>query len=310
MQKHVLRLLLVAAMLLPWATKAQSLDDLAFSTGIDTSLWIQVPTSNPSLISAGAGDYGVSTVQNLGFAFTMGEGSYTQFSVNADGNLKLGSTVTGTSSYTTPFSSSYANANNPKINFLGCDGYCDANHYVRYMHTEDANGDSLGVVEFCMGTYTTSTRSNLYKWQVHLYHNGKIQVVFGAAPAVAPAVARQQGICTSASDGFVVDQNHVATHFTNGSSTSIPSGNWPTEGRYYRFEEPVYSCPRPIEVTVSNLAADAFDIAWTDTTDASSWIVTLAHGIDTLVAMDTTNSYSFINLSANSTYMVAVQGLC
>ena len=156
-------LLIVAMMLVPWVTQAQTLDEYTFSTGTDASKWITVPTTLTSLISPGAGDYGVSTVHNLGFSFPFGEDSYTQFSVNSDGNLRFGSTVTGTSNYSTPFSSSNASVNNPKINFFGCDGYCDNSHYVRYLHTADTNGDSLGVVEFCMGTYTSTTRSYLYK---------------------------------------------------------------------------------------------------------------------------------------------------
>ncbi|MBQ0161211.1 MAG: hypothetical protein KBT28_11415 [Bacteroidales bacterium] len=164
MQKHLQRMLLLVALMLPWATKAQTLDEYTFATGVDTSMWIAVPASTPSLIAAGAGDGSASTVHNFGFTFRFNDGNYTQFSVNTDGNLRLGSTVTGTSYYTTPFSSSNANQNNPKINFFGCDGYFESSHYVRYLYTVDAAGDSVGVVEFCTGTFTTTTRSNLYKW--------------------------------------------------------------------------------------------------------------------------------------------------
>ena len=102
MQKHLQRLLLIVAMLVaPWVTQAQTLDEYSFSTGTDTSKWIAVPTSLTSLITPGAGDYGVSSVHNLGFSFPFGEDSYTQFSVNSDGNLKFGSSVTGTLNYST-----------------------------------------------------------------------------------------------------------------------------------------------------------------------------------------------------------------
>lgn len=70
MQKHLRKLLLIAAMLaVPWVTSAQALEDLEFYTGVDNTRWISIPSTLTSLISPGAGDYGVSTVQNLGFSF-------------------------------------------------------------------------------------------------------------------------------------------------------------------------------------------------------------------------------------------------
>ena len=311
MQKHLQRLLLIAAMLLvPWVTQAQTLDEYSFSTGTDTSKWIAVPTSLTSLITPGAGDYGVSSVHNLGFSFPFGEDSYTQFSVNSDGNLKFGSSVTGTLNYSTPFSSSNASINNPKINFFGCDGYCDNNHYVRYLHTADTNGDSLGVVEFCMGTFTSTTRPYLYKWQVHLYHNGKVEVVFGAAPSTAPAVTRQQGLCINASDGWLINASHSASHFTSGSSTTVASGYWPAEGRYYTFERPNLSCPRPASITVSNVGVDAFDLSWTDTSDATAWLVQLVASDS--IWYDNVEYYNLVNftgLNPNTLYTARVAGL-
>ena len=250
MKKHLQILALIAAFCMPWMGYAQPLDAYDFATGTDTSKWITVPTSITSMISANAGDYGVSTVRSLGFSFPFAGGVYTQFSVNADGNLRFGSTVTGTSYYSNPFSSTNANYNNPKINMLGCDGYVSNNHYVRYLHTADANGDSVGVVEFCVGTYNTTTRNNEYKWQVHLYHNGIIEIVFGAAPAAGPAVLHQKGLCYNASDGWIIDARNVATHFTNGSTTAWVSGTWPEEDRYYRFSPTKFSAVAPTGQTL------------------------------------------------------------
>ncbi|MCQ2259904.1 MAG: fibronectin type III domain-containing protein [Bacteroidales bacterium] len=311
MKKHLQILALIAAFCMPWMGYAQTLDEYGFATGTDASKWITVPTSITSMISANAGDYGVSTVRSLGFSFPFAEGSYTQFSVNADGNLCLGSTVTGTSYYSNPFSSTNANYNNPKINMLGCDGYVSSNHYVRYLHTADTNGDSLGVVEFCVGTYTSSTRENLYKWQVHLYHNGTIEVVFGTAPAAGPDVTQQRGLCTGASDGWFIDGSHAATHFTNGTSATIASGVWPTNGRYYTFTLPNYSCPKPIRATVSNLTYESFDISWTDTSDATSWLVRFdSAGVVGLVNEVYDTTMSFTGLTQNTPYAVNIAGLC
>ena len=87
--------MLVATLCVAWATNAQNLGDYRFSTGTDASKWITL-TSNTNLLGTGNADGRASSLQNIGFTFPFGEGSYTQFSVNSDGNLRLGSTVTGT----------------------------------------------------------------------------------------------------------------------------------------------------------------------------------------------------------------------
>ena len=162
MQKHVQKFLLfVAMMLISWVTQAQTLDDYSFSTGVDTTKWIDMSSATQILSPTGTGNDGLaSSVQNIGFSFPFAASTYTQYSVNTDGNLRLGSTVTGTGSYSTPFSATNANNNSPKINAFGCDGYgVTGSHYVKALLTEDANGDTLLVVEFCMGTYTSTTKA-------------------------------------------------------------------------------------------------------------------------------------------------------
>ena len=174
-------LMLIAAMCVGWVANAQSLETYTYSTGVDESMWITVTDSTNLLVSG----------KSIGFAFPFANSSFTQFSVNSDGNLRLGPTVTGTANYSTPFSASNSSINNPKINFLGCDGfYLDTIHYVFAQNTVDASNDSLLVVEFCLGTYTQNTRSQKFKWQVHMYPSGNIVVVFApVAPNQAPATS-------------------------------------------------------------------------------------------------------------------------
>ena len=88
-------ILVLMAFVLSGATVlGQTLADYKFNTGTNADLWKTL--SNPTTILSTEGDYSVSSVQNLGFTFNFGAGGYTQFSVNADGNLKFGGTVTGT----------------------------------------------------------------------------------------------------------------------------------------------------------------------------------------------------------------------
>ena len=74
MKKHLCTLLLLALTLVtPFVTRGQSLEYYTFTTGTDTTLWIDIPSTDTSLITPGAGDYGVSSVQSLGFGFSLGE---------------------------------------------------------------------------------------------------------------------------------------------------------------------------------------------------------------------------------------------
>ena len=290
----------------PWVAQAQSLGEYTFSTGIDTTRWINMESATQILTPSNS-DGLASSVQNIGFSFPFGNNSYMQYSVNTDGNLRLGSTVTGTGNYSIPFSAANSNANNPKINFFGCDGYGVAGiHYVKALNTVDGNEDSLLVVEFCMGTNSSTTRNNLYKWQVHLYPNGNIEAVFGLTPTAGPSAVHQQGLCIDASDGWTVDASHVATHFTGGTSFIVASGSWPTEGRYYRFEAPVYSCPSVHNLTVTHVTDDTISIAWMPRGSETSWLVSDG----TTESVVYIPSITFSGLAPHTVYTFSVRAIC
>ena len=148
MVKQLQKLLFLAAMLfVPWVTQAQTLEDYSFLTGVDTTKWIDMSSATQILTPANS-DGMASTVQNIGFSFPFRGNTYTQYSVNTDGNLRLGPTATSTSYYSSPFSSTNSNQNNPKINAFGCDGYgVSSTHYVKALDTVDAGNDTMLVVE-------------------------------------------------------------------------------------------------------------------------------------------------------------------
>ena len=313
MKKHVQCLLLLAALLLPWAMQAQSytLADYGFTTGVDATKWVDMTGSTQILTPSGS-DGLASAVQNIGFSFPFGASSYTQYSVNTDGNLRLGSTATSTGTYTTPFSSANAGTNSPKINAFGCDGYGNSGtHYVKAMQHVTTDLDTMLVVEFCTGTFNSNTRSYLYKWQIHLHTNGNIDIVFPDAsgiPSTAPAVAHQCGMCVSASDGWIISSaTNTAEHFTNGSTVTNASGTWFDANRYYSFIHPSHlTCPVPTNITVSNNTSGEATVSWTSGGTESEWELTV--GDDTYYP--TTNTYTITNLDGNTPYVVNVRAIC
>ena len=234
-------LVLMAVMLSGMTAFGQTLADYKFATGTDANMWKTL--SSPTAILSTAGDNSVSSVQDIGFTFTFGATSYTQFSVNADGNLRFGSEATGYGSYSTPFSSSNAAVNSPKINFFGCDGYLPASEnggYVNYQLFGTAP-NRVCVVEFATSTYNTNTRGNIYSWQVQLYErSNRILIVYQSeVPEVNPYPSRQVGMCTGADDIILVSASHDMTHYTSGRTTSIGASTWPDASRYYLFDPSV-----------------------------------------------------------------------
>lgn len=282
-----------------------------YATGVDATKWVTI-TDSTNLLGTGNADGRASSLQNIGFTFPFGEDVYTQFSVNSDGNLRLGSTVTGTSAYSTPFNTN-ANSNNPKINFLGCDGYfLDTIHYVYAENTVDANNDSILAVEFCLGTFTSATRSQKYKWQIHMYPSGKIEVVMAStAPNNAPATTNQKGLCVNSQDGWIIDTNNIATHFTSGSTVTWPSGSWPAPSTYYTFTRPVITCPRPAAITVSNITTTTATVSFTPSGNETEWIGTINPGIMGMTTITLTDTVAnLILLAPNTEYTVSVRAIC
>ena len=223
-----------------WIANAQ-INRTVFYTGFNSDKWRSIYDTT-DLLGSGDCDSRASALRDIGFVFPFGNQEYTMFSVNSDGNLRLGSTVTGTGAYVAPFSGSNVSANSPKINFFGCDGYhVDSIHYVRAERRWFVEHDYTGwvmVVEFCLGTFATSTRTQMYKWQVHLYGNGNIEVVYpSTVPAQAPAVTHQQGFCFPSGTGWIVNSSNEGSSFgADGTDVHWPSGTWPEANRYYEFK--------------------------------------------------------------------------
>ena len=297
---------------------AQTLADYTFTTGTDATKWIPLSTTT-SLITPGAGDYGVSTVQDIGFAFTFGEQSYTQFSVNADGNLRFGSIVTGTSNYSSPFNSSNAGINSPKINMLGCDGFLSDSGHVYHEVVGDAP-NRVCVIEIFTSTYNSTSRNSLLRWQVQLFEGSNdIQIVFAStAPPILPATTRQMGMSIDGSDLILLNASHQATHFTSGQTTTIASGTWPDVNRYYHFAAPVITCPIVSSITANNVTSSSFDLSWTPVGTETQWDLYITTNLSFIPDSNTTPTdfanglpeYSFSSLNQNTTYRVFVRANC
>ena len=322
MRKHVFFMLLMA-LLVPWAARAQNLSDsYAFTTGVDSTAWMTLSSSATEILTpaSSGSDSKASLVTNLGFTFTFAGVDYTQFSVNTDGTLRFGSTVVTTGSYGTPFGSSNITANQPKICALGCDGYMKTGGYGKYEVVVDDNGDTVGVMEMQTSTYNSTSRPGDIRFQIQLFAStGEVRIVYGQQPSILPAVTYQIGMSASTTD-IILFNTAASTmqEYTAATSDNNPSGTWPAAWRYYSVVVDPTICQKPTALTVSDVTASSATLSWTGQESHSGY--TLVYSTSAIVDPETDadaitesvsgTSYEFTNLEATTTYYVMLKALC
>ena len=302
------------------SARCQTLADYQFSTGNDASRWYTLD-STTNLLTQGTGRYYKwSTLQNIGFTFPFANGTYTQFSVTHDGNLRLGPVLALSSSGNqgSPFVASRAGSNNPKINFFGCSGYTSDTNYIHKQLFGTAP-DRVLVVDFCLATYGggANTRPSDLRYQVHLHENGDIEVVYPSRPPTRlTTVTRQQGMCVDETDIWFVDQNHTATHYTAGCSATVPVGFWPDTNRYYRFAFPQDVCLAPSGLIAAAVEDSSVTLQWNNIDNVSSFLVEYSTtpissgggGDTSMTIYDTTVVID--GLTPNTLYYFYVRSIC
>ncbi len=310
-------LVLVVLMALPWLSFAQ-FSTYNFNTGVDQSRWIQLSTAawDTTMPASGSGDSFKTPVQSIGFSFEIGGTAYTQFSMNSDGCLRLGSTEVGTSYYTTPFNATNAAQNNPKIIGIGRDGrmrayaspYADLGCYLKYEVVGTAPNRVL-VAEFNVASYTTTIQC-IQKWQVQLHETSNaITIVYDAAPTENATVGYQVGLCTNASDVVTVyPVSHMAS--LGATTTLAPAASWPGQGRYYEFTPS--TCPTPAPSLVARTDNSA-TFSWA-AGNASQYNIEygpsgFVRGTGTTDVVTTTGC-TITGLDANTAYDFYLQSYC
>ena len=304
--------MLLAVMILPFASQAQ-VGTYLFSTGVDNTQWYTL-TSDSIVLKVGSGNDSYATpVTNIGFTFNLAGTDYTQFSANSDGTVRLGSTVVGTGSYSTPFSTSNAGTNAPKICGLGCDGYLATDDYIAYQ-LFGTEGNHVLVVEISTGTYTSSTRNNHYTFQVQLAEaDGSITLMYSpTAPAAAPAAAHQLGVGISATDFVLFDNTtNTMTAYTAGTTTTNATGTWPDAGRYYTIAPDPNACYALTGLEVTGSTTSSITLSWIDDQNSGA-TYTVYNMVDstTVASGIAATSYTVTGLTANTGYLFGVEANC
>lgn len=289
--------------------RAQTLvDNYRFSTRVDPTAWIDITGVDSALIAtpdSGVVRYGNSAVTNIGFTIPFGEfASGSQFSVNLNGTLRLGSSVVPVSSQTNPLTRS---GWMPMVNAYGAAGEMDSTCHLRcaLLGTE---GSRVLVVEARLKVFNVD--SSYVSWQVQLYEaTSEVLIVYGPSENSGGIPATQPGLAKSIYDILFIDHaSHSVQRYTNTSVPTNGAGVWPEAWRCYSFVPDMAVCPYPPAVSKLEAPLDSVRLAWSGVSGGTAWRLTIPLvGIDTVL---TDTSLTFGGLEPCVDFTGTLRSIC
>ena len=308
MQKHLQKLLLIVAMMVvPWVTQAQSAPLSEYTVTTDVTTFNSIASTGTAL-SFSTQDDGYATT-TLPFAFPYGTTVYnagTSIVCSANGFIQLGASSPSSGTSATYSSSSYCYINA----ILQQDGHMGRNTgagaYTRY----DATAGTFTIEYHLLGAF--SSPYGAYSYQVVLHTNGTIEIIYDS---VNLGGASSRTLATYITNGPNNDRLFLTGSWTSPTQSSSygtrPISPLPTHGLRYTFSTPNFACPRPTSLTASDVTAYGFSINWTDTSSATSWLVQLSSGDSVIYdTVATSQTFTFAGLNPDSYYTAHVSGLC
>ena len=304
MKKKILMWL--AALMAGVATQAQTIiDSWGFSTGVDSTLWVDLGVKDSMLIEPGMKISGVSGVVDIGFPVEFAGTTYTQFSVNINGTVHLGDRSLASSGYySQPLGRDAVNY--PKVEPFGARGCFDTLCYTRMARTT-IGGEQAVVVETRLQDYTSL---NHVSFQVHLLAAG-VRIVYGPSDGGFDPSTQNGWVAASGSNCdvvFVDFATHSAVRWDSGNNPVQRNMVWPAEWRWYMLSPDSILCPYPPSVNTTGNNPASLTLSRGDVADLRVRIP--AAGIDTLWL--SSSNYLTINNRFNpfTTYSGTVQRVC
>ncbi len=270
------------------STQAQiTASSYPFTTAAATVL--EDMSSGTTQIIAPGTDDAASTVNSIGFSFWYDGTQYSQFSVNANGLMRLGSTVVSAA-----FANNLASTTDaPKLTAYHDDLRVGSNGKVHFKVNGTAPNRKL-IVEWLNEQVPRGTAGNpgAARFQVWLYETtGVIEFVYGTGI-----------VLNSANLGYSVGlQSGAATNFASITTTSatvsyVASNNTQTNaianGTRYTFSPPVPANPTTLSFTAVTVGGMTLNWADNSTNETGFLIFRSTDGVN----------YSFVNqVAANTT---------
>lgn len=289
------------------------IDTWEMTTGVDTTLWYDISGVDSVIIASGNNVSAASGLKNIGFDFTLGVSTYSQFSTNINGTVRLGSTPV-------PSNGGYSNAlnqsNGPKIEPFGWRGRFDDNCYTR-MALLGTAGNRVRVVETRMKDYNSGGDSLYVSFQVQLFETGGFRVVYGEADSgavhTASSVRLQNGVSATVNNNnrdiiYIDFATHEAVRLNTTCSLYNTADSWPEKGRWYNLEPDASPCPYPGDITVVSNNPDSTVLSWPAVAGAGYHLSIAEAGLDAI--LNDTSIYIMDMLNGATTYIGTLQTMC
>lgn len=288
---------------------AQTLADYTFAHDtVDFESIAGTPGAHTDTWGYGQQDDGTRTLQ-MPFGFPFGESTIDSGSnviMSANGYLQFGLIAMGSyasTAYTT--TSSQYKAIVPYIN---TDGYCNGNLY--WADTVDGDGRRVLVAEYRgVTTYSARTSPEAMNYQIRLYADGTIEVVYDTSDFDAPA-NHTLFVANGYGDRLCLTGSWAAAQ--PGTPAQLPSlDGVPAPGTRYTLTRPAGFCSRPQALSVDSAATDALLLSWTGT--AAGYTLFYSDNdtawTDSIGAIEET-AFLLGGLAAQTTYRIAVRSDC
>lgn len=297
------------------------IDTWSMTTGVDTTLWMNIDSVYTTLIAGGNKVSGRSNVTDLGFTFQFGAYSHTQFSTNLNGTVRFGSAQATASGYgDNPLAGDMASG--PKIEPFGAEGRFFNSSYTHMARLTDSVGNKIVVIESRLSGRYWCSENDWMSFQVQIFETGGVRLVYGESTnysACYSGPGSQAGLATTTGAGsdyynkdviFIDFGSHEAYRYDGNATRRSPAGVLPEKGRWYMLGPDSNACPYPPSVTSSN--QDPTNI-WLQNSYgglADLHIIIPATGLDTL--WPRTECYLNIGGGFNpyTTYTGTVQSVC
>ena len=291
------------------------IDTWSFSTGVDTTLWYDISGVDSMLIAPGNKTSARSALVDIGFDFTLGETTHSQFSTNINGTVSLGSALIPASGYYSQPLGTQGNINiGPKIEPLGWRGRFDNTCYTRKALLGSV-GNRVLVIETRMKDYGHGLNDSLYvSFQVQLFEAGGLRVVYGEADSGALTHTMQNGVSanrstssTSEKDIVFIDfATHEAERFSTLCDLTNAADTWPEKGRWYGLAYDSTLCPCASAMTASS--TNPANVILQNPDGGTIHVMIPAMGIDTIWTGSALNLGGGFNPA--TTYQGTVQKVC
>ena len=309
LEKNFILLLYILILFLLLTGKAigQTINSTTYPLVSSTGVGLASYTSLGTLVSSGNDDTN-SSLTNIGFDFWFNGVRYTQFGVNTNGHLKLGSVVTNIN---------YINnlakwTENPKIAPYWDDLTTGSDGYVKYGLIGSAPNRRL-VVEWKANVYvnnaTVSNSAPLLFQAILSETTGAIQFIYGGTIATS-TTGYSIGFSTSSTNLVsVASSSNVATYGSDPNTNQTASI---AAGKSHVFTPQTPNAPS--NLTFANVATTSMTLNWSDnaSNEQGYVIYTSTDGVNYVfnqqVAANDTNA-DLSGLTTNTTYYFKVYAI-